>query len=61
MLERACAAQVAALSCGRRVIIPRAEVCQHASDQFKALEQDDSHYTMMWDAALRLIEADYRG
>jgi len=63
MLERACAAQVAALSCGRELTIPRDEVCQHASDQFRAFENDDAHYAMLWDAALRLIEdgkPDYR-
>ena len=58
MLERACAAQVAALSCGRELILPSAEVCQHASDQFKSFEQDTAHYTMLWDAALRLIDGD---
>ena len=56
MLERACAAQVAALSCGRELIIPPENVCQHASDQFKSFEKDEAHYTMLWDAALRLIE-----
>jgi len=63
MLERSCAAQVAALSCGRALTIPRAEVCQHASDQFKSFENDEAHYVMLWDAALRLIEngkPDYR-
>ena len=63
MLERACAAQVAALSCGRELIIPREEVCQHASDQFKSFERDSAHYTMLWDAALRLLdksETDHR-
>ena len=63
MLERACAAQVAALSCGRELTIPPADVCQHASDQFKSFEADDAHYAMLWDAALRLIEVgkpDYR-
>lgn len=64
MLERACASQVAALSCGREVVIPQHEVCQHASDQFRRMEDDHGHYTMLWDAALRLIEndrPDYRG
>jgi ribulose-5-phosphate 4-epimerase/fuculose-1-phosphate aldolase len=63
MLERACAAQVAALSCGRELTVPRAEVCQHASDQFHSFEGDTAHYTLLWDAALRLIEgqgSDYR-
>lgn len=56
MLERACAAQVAALSCGRPVTIPPHEVCQHASDQFHGFEDDTAHYAMVWDAALQLIE-----
>jgi ribulose-5-phosphate 4-epimerase/fuculose-1-phosphate aldolase len=64
MLERACAAQVAALSCGRELTIPAPEVCQHASDQFKSFEKDTAHYALLWDSALRLIEdgkSDYRG
>jgi ribulose-5-phosphate 4-epimerase/fuculose-1-phosphate aldolase len=64
MLERACAAQVAALSCGRALVVPGEAVCQHASDQFKSFEKDEAHYAMLWDAALRLIEGgriDYRG
>jgi ribulose-5-phosphate 4-epimerase/fuculose-1-phosphate aldolase len=63
MLERACAAQVAALSCNRELTIPPPAVCQHASDQFKSFESDTAHYAMLWDAALRLIEHgahDYR-
>jgi ribulose-5-phosphate 4-epimerase/fuculose-1-phosphate aldolase len=63
MLERACAAQIAILSCGRALTIPPAEVCQHASDQFKSFEQDAAHYAMLWNSALRLIEdgkPDYR-
>ena len=64
MLERSCAAQVSILSMGREVVIPPHEVCQHASDQFRAFEDDRAHYAMLWDAALRLIEndrPDYRG
>ena len=63
MLERACAAQVAALSCGRELTVPPDAVCQHASDQFKSFESDEAHYAMLWDAALRLLErgeTDYR-
>ena len=63
MLERACAAQVAALSCGQELVIPPEAVCQHASDQFKSFEQDTAHYAILWDAALRLIDGeagDYR-
>jgi ribulose-5-phosphate 4-epimerase/fuculose-1-phosphate aldolase len=63
MLERACAAQVATLSCNRELIIPPHEVCQHASDQFASFTKDEAHYALLWDAALRLIEdgkPDYR-
>lgn len=63
MLERACAAQVAALSCGREVTLPPREVCEHTAEQFRKQENDD-HYGFMWEAALRLIEdgePDYRG
>jgi ribulose-5-phosphate 4-epimerase/fuculose-1-phosphate aldolase len=62
MLERACAAQVDALSGGREIILPPPEVCQHTSDQF-ARHEHDEHYSMVWNAALRLIEdgkPDYR-
>jgi ribulose-5-phosphate 4-epimerase/fuculose-1-phosphate aldolase len=62
MLERACAAQVDALSGGREVILPPPEVCAHTAEQFR-LTESDSHYAMVWDAALRLIEdgrPDYR-
>ena len=63
MLERACAAQVAALSGGREIILPPPEVCAHTAEQFRKGENDE-HYAMVWDAALRLIEdgnSDYRG
>lgn len=62
MLERACAAQVDALSGGREIVLPPREVCVHTSEQFRAHESD-AHYAMVWDAALRLIEdgkPDYR-
>jgi ribulose-5-phosphate 4-epimerase/fuculose-1-phosphate aldolase len=62
MLERACAAQVAALSGGREIILPPQEVCAHTSEQFHKNETAE-HFAMVWDAALRLIEdgrPDYR-
>jgi ribulose-5-phosphate 4-epimerase/fuculose-1-phosphate aldolase len=62
MLERACAAQVDALSGGREVILPPPEVCAHTAEQFRKGETPE-HYAMVWDAALRLIEdgkPDYR-
>ena len=64
MLERACAAQIDALSGGREVILPPPEVCAHTAEQFRRSESDDRHYAMVWSAALRLIEdskPDYRG
>ena len=63
MLERACAAQVDTLSCGREIVLPPHEVCAHTSDQFHKSELDSQHYEMVWDAALRLIDdgtSDYR-
>ena len=63
MLERACAAQVAALSCGRELTLPPYETCLHTAEQFRRQESDE-HYSWMWASALRLIEngrPDYRG
>jgi ribulose-5-phosphate 4-epimerase/fuculose-1-phosphate aldolase len=62
MLERACAAQVEALSGGREIILPPPEVCAHTAEQFRKGETPE-HFAMVWDAALRLIEdgkPDYR-
>src|ERR1700734_2468011 len=62
MLERACAAQVDAMSGGRELILPPPEVCAHTAEQFR-LQENDQHYGMVWNAALRLIEEgkpDYR-
>ena len=62
MLERACAAQIDALSGGREIILPPPEVCAHTAEQFR-LQENDQHYAMVWNAALRLIEdgkPDYR-
>jgi ribulose-5-phosphate 4-epimerase/fuculose-1-phosphate aldolase len=57
MLERACAAQVAALAGGHELLTPPEEVCRHTAEQFRGQENDE-HYAMVWDAALRLIEND---
>lgn len=62
MLERACSAQVAALSGGREIILPPHEVCAHTAEQFRK-QENDQHYAMVWNAALRLVEGgrpDYR-
>jgi ribulose-5-phosphate 4-epimerase/fuculose-1-phosphate aldolase len=55
MLERACAAQVAALSGGQEIVLPPESVRVHTAEQFRKGENDE-HYAMVWDAALRLIE-----
>jgi len=57
MLERACQAQVAALSGGAELITPPDDVCRHTAEQFRKQENDD-HYGMIWNAALQLIEND---
>jgi hypothetical protein len=57
-----CAAQVNALSGGREIILPPPEVCAHTAAQFRR-QENDQHYAMVWNAALRLIEdgkPDYR-
>ncbi|MFL5251786.1 MAG: class II aldolase/adducin family protein [Rhodopila sp.] len=63
MLERACAAQIAALSGGQAIVLPPEEVRVHTAEQFRK-QENDAHYAMVWDAALRLIEEgrpSYRG
>jgi ribulose-5-phosphate 4-epimerase/fuculose-1-phosphate aldolase len=57
MLERACAAQVAAMAGGRQLVYPPEEVCRHTAEQFRSQENDE-HYSWMWPTALRLIEND---
>jgi len=62
MLERACQAQVAALSGGAELILPPEEVRQHTAAQFNR-ESSAEHMTMVWEAALSQIEdgkPDYR-
>ncbi len=56
-LERACQAQVAALSGGCELIIPSKEVCEHTAQQFEG-DGDPSRYDFMWESCLRLIEND---
>jgi ribulose-5-phosphate 4-epimerase/fuculose-1-phosphate aldolase len=56
-LERACQAQVAALSGGCELIIPPKEVCEHTAQQFVG-EGDPSKFDFMWESCLRLIEND---
>ncbi len=59
-LERACQAQVAALSGGAKLVFPPREVCEHTAAQFRMDEaQRMAHYEMAWQSALRLVESDY--
>lgn len=63
-LERACQAQVAALSGGAKLVIPPPEVCEHTAAQYRLDEADGmAHFKLAWRSALRLIEngpTDYR-
>jgi ribulose-5-phosphate 4-epimerase/fuculose-1-phosphate aldolase len=56
-LERACQAQVAALSGGAELIYPPEEVRQHTAQQFVG-DNDPARYDFMWESCLRLIEND---
>jgi ribulose-5-phosphate 4-epimerase/fuculose-1-phosphate aldolase len=61
-LERACQAQVAALSGGAELVLPPEEVRLHAAKQFQRQEILE-HCDMAWNAALTLIaddKPDYR-
>lgn len=53
-LERACQAQVKALSGGRPLVIPPHEVCERAARQFDREEADEIR-ELAWQAALRLL------
>jgi ribulose-5-phosphate 4-epimerase/fuculose-1-phosphate aldolase len=55
-LERACQAQVAALSGGSALHYPSPEVCAHTAEQFDRDEQDNI-IDLAWEAALTLIES----
>ena len=55
ILERACAAQVAALAGGQALVYPPEDVCRHTAEQFRMMENDE-HYSWMWETALRLID-----
>ena len=56
-LERACQAQVAALSGGCELVTPPEAVRVHTAEQFQR-EGRLEHYEMMWASCLRLIEND---
>jgi ribulose-5-phosphate 4-epimerase/fuculose-1-phosphate aldolase len=54
-LERACQAQIKALSGGRPLSIPSPEVCQRAGDQGADRPEVAEIVQLGWDAALRLL------
>lgn len=54
-LERACSAQIKALSGGRRLSIPSPEVCARASEQGSDRAEVSEIVQLGWDAALRLL------
>jgi ribulose-5-phosphate 4-epimerase/fuculose-1-phosphate aldolase len=64
-LERACQAQIAALSGGAELIFPPESVRKHTASQFNdGGEGKLDHYEWAWGSALRLVEndrPDYRG
>lgn len=55
-LERACQAQVQALSGGSKLIYPSAEVCRLTASQFTDDEEGMRYIQKAWEAALKLIE-----
>ena len=58
-LERACQAQVAALSGGAELVLPPEEVRVHTAAQFnRPGDASLEHYEFAWAPALRLIEGD---
>jgi ribulose-5-phosphate 4-epimerase/fuculose-1-phosphate aldolase len=62
-LERACQAQVAAMSGGAELIFPPEEVRLHTAQQFQG-DGSPNRHDFMWESCLRLIEndrPDYRG
>ena len=56
-LERACQAQIAALSGGAELVLPPEEVRQHTADQFNRGDKL-AHYEMLWESSLRLVDGD---
>ena len=56
-LERACAAQIAALSGGSELIMPTHEVCAHTAKQFWGVETSEPRFGKeAWPAVRRLID-----
>jgi ribulose-5-phosphate 4-epimerase/fuculose-1-phosphate aldolase len=56
-LERACQAQVQALTGGSELIFPPEQVCEHVAAQYEQLGTSE-HQEMFWASCLRLIEND---
>ncbi len=54
-LERACQAQLAAMTGGAELVFPPEEVCRKTAEQFR---RDETRYARTWEAALRLVEND---
>jgi len=54
-LERACQAQVKALSGGRPLSLPPPDVCERTARQFDR-EESLAHAQMAWESALRLLD-----
>ena len=60
MLDKACQAQVMAQAGGGALIVPPAEICEHAARQFGAMRGHEEE--LEWPALLRMVreqEADY--
>ncbi|MCK8783790.1 class II aldolase/adducin family protein [Roseomonas sp. NAR14] len=57
-LERACSAQVAAMSGGAELVFPPEEVRRKTAGQFHREDVLDHYKDMLWPSALRLIEND---
>ncbi len=56
-LERACQAQIMAMSGGTELILPPEEVRQHTAAQFDRPDRLE-HCDMLWESCLRLVEHD---
>jgi ribulose-5-phosphate 4-epimerase/fuculose-1-phosphate aldolase len=56
-IERACEVQVAALSMGRELVLPPADVCEKVKQQNTQMNQDDGDLQLEWDAHLRMLDA----
>ena len=54
-LERACQAQLAAMTSGAELVFTPEEVCRKTAEQFR---RDETRHARTWKAALRLVEND---